>query len=300
MAKLFIFSGYGHNQSYELVGSSVDIGRSEENDIQISDMSVSRMHLNIMEKDGSFFVKDLNSQNGTYVNGSRITPDEYYEIKESYPIVIGMTLICIGKMCPDHIKSFLGSLNNHSGKDEFDPGATTFFRPFTDIKNKELICNINNVFHVASDADEIAGKLLDHILNHFLRVDRVVIILCTENSSGKMVETVISRSRAGKEGQTSGFSRMIVDRVISSRTPLIVPNVTNEKELELSGTLRLLKIGSVMCAPIIKDSRLMGVLYIDTHEKPYGFRDDDLALITELGSLTAKSIESFLANNVSR
>ena len=300
MAKLFIFSGYGHNQSFELVGSSVNIGRSEENDIQISDMSVSRAHLNIMEKDGKFFVKDLNSQNGTYVNGSRINPDEYYEIKETYPIVIGMTLICIGKMCPDHIKSFLDSFGNHSGKEEFDPGATTFFRPFTEIKNKELIYNINNIFHVASDVDEIAGKLLDHILNHFLRVDRVVIILCTENSSGKMVETVISRSRTGKEDQGNGFSRMIVDRVISSRTPLIVPNVTNEKELELSGTLKLLQIGSVMCAPIIKDNKLMGVLYIDTHEKAYGFRDDDLALITELGSLTAKSIEPFLANDMGR
>ncbi len=300
MVKLFIFSGYGHNQSFELVGSSVNIGRSEENDIQISDMSVSRTHLNIMEKDGRFYIKDLNSQNGTYVNGSRIKPDEYFEIKENYPIVIGMTLICIGKMCPDHIKSFLGSLGNRSGKEELDPGATTFFRPFTDIKNRELITNINNVFHVSSDVDEIAGRLLDHILNHFLRVDRVVIILCTENSSGKIVETVISRSRSGKEEQEGGFSRMIVDRVISSRTPLIVPNVTNEKELELSGTLKLLKIGSVMCAPIIKDNRLMGVLYIDSHEKPYGFRDDDLALITELGSLTAKSIEPFLANDLGR
>ncbi len=298
MAKLFIFSGYGHNQSFELVGNSVNIGRSEENDIQISDMSVSRTHLNIMEKDGSFFVKDLNSQNGTYVNGTRITPDRYYEIREDSPIVIGMTLICLGKICTDHIRSFLGSLNSHSGKDELDPGATTFFRPFTDIKNRELITNINNVFHVSSDVDEIAGRLLDHILNHFLRVDRVVIILCTENSSGKMVETVISRSRSGKEDKEGGFSRMIIDRVISSRTPLIVPNVTNEKELELSGTLKLLKIGSVMCAPIIKDNRLMGVLYIDSHEKPYGFRDDDLALITELGSITAKSIEPYLVNEM--
>lgn len=294
MAKLFIFSGYGHNQSFELVGSSVNIGRSEENDIQISDMSVSRKHLNIIEKEGQFFVKDLNSQNGSYVNGTRINPDEYYEIKEDYPIVIGMTLICLGKICPDHIKSFMDSFDNRHAK---DPGATTFFRPFTDIKNKELIFNINNVFHVSSDVDEIASKLLDHILNHFLRVDRVVIILCMENPGGKIVETVISRSRAGKD-EGKGFSRMIVDRVISSKTPLVIPNVTNEKELEMSGTLKLLNIGSVMCAPIMKDNKLMGVLYIDSHDKPYGFREDDLVLITELGNLTAKSIEPFLVNDM--
>ena len=50
MLKIYIFSGYGHNQSYELVGNSVFIGRSEENDIQISDMSVSRRHLKIKER----------------------------------------------------------------------------------------------------------------------------------------------------------------------------------------------------------------------------------------------------------
>lgn len=294
MVKIYIFSGYGHNQSFELVGDSVYIGRSEENDIQISDMSVSRQHLKIIEKDGLLYIMDLNSQNGTYVNGTQIPPDEYYKIEESNPIVIGMTLICIGQMCLEQVASFVNSIGAPFRDEDFDPDATTFFRPFTDVKNNDLISNVNNVFHVSSDVNEIAGKLLDHILNHFLRIDRVVIILCTENPYGKMIETVVSRSRANYDSEDDSFSRMIVDRVISSKTPLVIPNVTDDRELELSGTLQLLEIGSVMCAPILKDQKLIGVLYIDSHEKPYGFREDDLTLITELSTLTAKSIEPFL------
>ncbi|MBN2419060.1 MAG: FHA domain-containing protein [Deltaproteobacteria bacterium] len=294
MVKVYIFSGYGNNQSFELVGNSVTIGRSEENDIQIADMSVSRHHIQIMEKDDRLFIKDLNSQNGTYVNGTQITPDEYVEIKENYPIVIGMTLVCLGNMALEHVANFVNSMGPSVRGKDIDPDATTFFRPFTEIKNNELISNVNNVFHVSADVSEIAGRLLDHILNHFLRIDRVVIILCTENSYGKMIETVVSRSRSDSVNQGDSFSRMIVDRVISSRTPLVIPNVVNEKELELTGTLQLLKIGSVMCAPILKDNKLIGVLYIDSYEKPYGFREDDLTLITELSSLTAKSIEPFL------
>ncbi len=297
MIKIYIFSGYGHNQSFDLLGSSVCIGRSEDNDIQISDMSVSRRHLEIIERDGRFYVKDLNSQNGTYLNGTQIAPDEYFEIKENVPIVIGMTLICIGKMCIENLASFVNSMSTPVRDKDIDPDATTFFRPLTDVRNSELISNVNNVFHVSSDVKEIAGKLLDHILNHFLRIDRVVIILCTENSYGKMIETVVSRSRSSADNQDESFSRMIVDRVISSKTPLVIPNVTNEKELELSGTLQLLKIGSVMCAPILKDNKLVGVLYIDSYEKPYGFREDDLTLITELSSLTARSIEPFLISD---
>ena len=300
MIKIFIFSGYGHNQSFDLVGNSVFIGRSEENDIQISDMSVSRRHLEIIEKGNLFYIKDLSSQNGTYVNGTRINPDEYYEIKESNPIVIGMTLICIGKMCIDNMASFVNSMSSPVLEKDFDPDATTFFRPLTEVRNNDLISNVNNVFHVSADVQEIAGKLLDHILNHFLRIDRVVIILCTENSYGKMIETVVSRSRVNDANEDDSFSRMIVDRVISSKTPLVIPNVTNDREHEISGTLQLLKIGSVMCAPILKDKKLIGVLYIDSHEKPYGFREDDLTLITELSSLTAKSIEPFLISDEDR
>lgn len=294
MIKIYVFSGYGNNQCFDLVGSSVNIGRSDENDIQISDMSVSRRHLQILERKGQYFIKDLNSRNGTYVNGTQIPPDEYIEIEESYPIVIGMTLICIGKMCLEQVTSFVNSIGVPVREQEYDLDATSFFRPFTKIKNNELINNVNNIFHVASDVNEIAGKLLDHILNHFLRIDRVVIILCTENSYGKMIETVVSRSRSNDVSQDDCYNRMIVDRVISSKTPLVIPNVANDKELEVSGTLQLLKIGSVMCAPILKDNKLIGVLYIDSHKKPYGFREDDLKLITELSSLTAKSIEPFL------
>lgn len=293
MPKLYIFSGYGHNQSFEFVGSSIYIGRSEENDIQISDLSVSRRHLQIIEKDNRLFVKDLNSRNGTYINGSQITPDEYYEINENYPIVIGMTLICLGEKCLDSVAGLIDSLS-HSSVDNDDQKGTTFLRPLTQIRNNEFISNINNIFHVSSNVKEVLEKILDHIMNHFVRVDRVVILIFTEGVNGVITETVVSRSRVNDSDHDKEFSRLIVDRVITSRTPLVVPNIANEKEIEITKTLRFLKIGSVMCAPIMKGNKLMGIIYIDSYEKPYGFRGDDLKLINEVSDLTAESINSYL------
>lgn len=50
----------------------IRIGRSPENDVVVSDGSVSRIHLEIVKTDnGIFLMKDLNSRNGTYVNGRR-------------------------------------------------------------------------------------------------------------------------------------------------------------------------------------------------------------------------------------
>jgi pSer/pThr/pTyr-binding forkhead associated (FHA) protein len=52
----------------------ITIGRSEDNDIVIDETSVSRYHLRIfVDEENTVFVTDLNSTNGTYINGNRIS-----------------------------------------------------------------------------------------------------------------------------------------------------------------------------------------------------------------------------------
>ena len=51
----------------------VTVGRSSDNDVVINDVKVSRIHLQIVQNDsGICSVVDLNSANGTYVNGQKI------------------------------------------------------------------------------------------------------------------------------------------------------------------------------------------------------------------------------------
>ena len=57
-------------------------------DILLNDRSVSRMHAQIDEAQGKLYLYDLNSTNGTFVNGLRIKSEEY-EIKEGDEIQIG-------------------------------------------------------------------------------------------------------------------------------------------------------------------------------------------------------------------
>lgn len=56
----------------KLVGETVSLGRSKNNDIVIGDPSVSRYHAKIQRKGQSFLLFDLNSTNGTYVNEQKI------------------------------------------------------------------------------------------------------------------------------------------------------------------------------------------------------------------------------------
>jgi pSer/pThr/pTyr-binding forkhead associated (FHA) protein len=59
------------------VGTSlVTIGRGLNNDLIVEDARVSRQHAQIRYKSRRFFIGDLGSTNGTYVNGTQVTTDQ--------------------------------------------------------------------------------------------------------------------------------------------------------------------------------------------------------------------------------
>ncbi|MBN1575792.1 MAG: FHA domain-containing protein, partial [Chitinispirillaceae bacterium] len=73
MAKFVVFYNNELLKTYELDEPVISIGRLPENTISIANMGVSRRHVKIEEDtDRSYIISDLNSLNGTYVNGKRI------------------------------------------------------------------------------------------------------------------------------------------------------------------------------------------------------------------------------------
>lgn len=52
-----------------------------ESDILLDSPTVSRIHARLNRMEGKYYVKDLNSKNGTFVNGERLQPQEQFEIQ---------------------------------------------------------------------------------------------------------------------------------------------------------------------------------------------------------------------------
>lgn len=64
----------GAKARHELAGAAARIGRDADNDIVVSNDSVSSHHAKIqLEPDGAFRITDLGSNNGTFVNGAKAT-----------------------------------------------------------------------------------------------------------------------------------------------------------------------------------------------------------------------------------
>ncbi len=59
--------------SHPLVNREMTVGREAESDITIPLNSISRNHARIFPHNEEFIIEDLNSTNGTYVNGVRIS-----------------------------------------------------------------------------------------------------------------------------------------------------------------------------------------------------------------------------------
>lgn len=76
MAEIIVKLGGNIVQKYIFDKEVVGIGRARDNDIVIENLSVSRNHTRIRLKDDRYILTDLNSANGTYVNGVKITRTE--------------------------------------------------------------------------------------------------------------------------------------------------------------------------------------------------------------------------------
>lgn len=74
-------------QKYYLYKDQISIGRAPENEIAIENLAVSRRHAEISKDNGSYVLEDLNSANGTFVNGVQVTRTE----------IVDKDVISIGK-----------------------------------------------------------------------------------------------------------------------------------------------------------------------------------------------------------
>jgi pSer/pThr/pTyr-binding forkhead associated (FHA) protein len=73
MAKLVVLSAGMTGRTQDLKVDKTTIGRVEDNTFQIAEPSVSSHHCEVLLRGSEVLVRDLNSTNGTYINGEKIT-----------------------------------------------------------------------------------------------------------------------------------------------------------------------------------------------------------------------------------
>jgi MFS family permease/pSer/pThr/pTyr-binding forkhead associated (FHA) protein len=89
-ARFLITASDGSEREFELPASAITIGKSEDNQLRITDGAISRRHAAVEPKGGDLVIKDLGSLNGIYVNDRRVS-EQGHVLRDGDRVEIGRT-----------------------------------------------------------------------------------------------------------------------------------------------------------------------------------------------------------------
>ncbi|MFC1579735.1 FHA domain-containing protein [Thermodesulfobacteriota bacterium] len=294
MITIHILNGSEKGQSFEIEGDAIHLGRSSANDIKLKDNSISRRHLCVRMDGDTYYVKDLKSTNGTVVQGLRITPETEVEVTQGIPIAIGNIFFSIDRPYEGNIDTIEGAMDLSQNLEEGAPVAA-YDRPMTPARNMEFVFKVCEALMQSTNINKTLEMVLNYIFQLLERVDRGVIIL-VDIETGNIADIICSYEK-NRDETVMMYSRSIVDRVLESKKPAFMTDTQSEDKTEISESMEMMKIRSVMCVPLISRGQIRGVIYVDSVNQPFGFRKEDLKLLTALSSPAAIAVENALLHS---
>lgn len=283
------------------------IGRHPECDVQIDDGSVSRHHAQITEEKGSFYVQDLNSRNGTYLNNNAVfQPTKLYDGSEIRICDVRFTFYIADEIPQQQpLRNTIDSPSNVTSSIILDDNENTLSTVMSrlDVPSHhqgtggkanaaDKLQALIQVIHALGDSvkrDEILTRILDCVFELFTDADRGFIILKMPDGDLKPVSM---KTRRPQDEEQIRVSRTIVNQVIASKQSLISRDAADDSRFDMSQSIADFRICSLMCAPLIngKDQSI-GVIQLDTLKKSIAFDEEDLEILTTVAIQASLAIQ---------
>jgi 3',5'-cyclic-nucleotide phosphodiesterase len=276
-------NGVDKGCSYYLKSDHAYIGRSLDNDIPLNDIFVSRKHLKVQRREGSHFIQDLLSRNGTYLNGQRIQPGLECKIRDGDRIAIGGTLILWEQGIPAGVETV------HDMKALAEKSNVILLKTEEANLNQKLLHEISDLLQQSHAFGELLAKILDCLFAHFVQIDRCAFILV--DAETKKVFEVASKAKSRCDDNLLRYSRAVVNRVLRSGKAVMMSNIFAQDGVELSWSMELMKIDAAMCVPLIGKGETKGVIYLDCLRQAHAFRVEDLSTLSALSTLLSLALE---------
>jgi tRNA A-37 threonylcarbamoyl transferase component Bud32/tetratricopeptide (TPR) repeat protein len=140
------------------------------------------------------------------------------------------------------------------------------------------------------DPDQQARATLDEMVK-ILAAERACLFLVDEENGSKLVLKASRDSKGNELKELTGFSSTVVERVRSTREPLVVSG-TEEGQLLGAQSVVAHDLRSIIAAPLLMRDQLMGVVYLDSHLAKGLFTQSDLEILMALASHIAVALET--------
>jgi phosphoserine phosphatase RsbU/P len=308
MAVLQIVQGPNAGHVIPLEKDSAILGRHPECDIVLDSGAVSRQHARISQADGGFYVEDLRSRNGTFLNGKPVLQRQllqqhdrlsicdilfvFYQQLPSLAVppdpnpveIPEATALVVDDEPPTDKSTVMSKVDISSGSSSLQLAVNT------EAKLRALI-EIGQNMGKAVGLGEVLPKLLASLFTIFIQADRGFIVL-RDPLTGRLVPKVVKHRRE-QANETVRISRTIVNGVMASKEAILSADATSDARFDMAESIVDFQIRSMMCAPLIaSDGQVLGVIQIDTLDRRSRFSREDLDVLASVACQAAFAIEN--------
>lgn len=312
------------------------IGRAKENDIVLNDRRVSRHHAHVAADGATFKIVDgcysdgelKRSVNRVYLNGIP-TLEKTLEVGDQ--ILIGESRLIFHIEEPKPVADPASSKTTIPGAVNFDDqplGHTQLLMSAREIIGKHSNISLEaemispaeikdlrrkaQILEMLYDMSKTLGTIFD-LKEIFVRAtdlifrgtpsDRVVALLADETLDGKILDyslfpIAVKARDAQLEGLTEKLtiSRTITQKVMREKIALLSQDAKTDAQFVGSDSIVSQGVRSTICAPLLTESSVHGVVYADRLDPFAAFTPDDLELISAVAAQTAMAVETIKAH----
>lgn len=276
------------------------IGRDPSSQLCLNDRLVSRSHALITAGANGFEIKDLESANGTMVNG---VPIKRRRLAHCDQIAIGNSLLLFllhDEVAPTEPVQF----------DEGDvtTGVSTLLQaddalylhvekvlaalPHSERLTRDLsvLLKISLAINSIRPTKKLLLRLLELIFEVIPAEQGAVLLI--EDAQGAEAVPTLSASLDRELGQDhpTQVSRTVVERVLRERITLLSRDTSDA--LDSAPSLLASQTRSLLAAPLIAFDQPLGVIYLTTRSPEVSFNEDHQELLTAIAGIAASALES--------
>lgn len=296
-ATIYILQGSDKGHTFDITHSPTLIGRNSP-DVPFTDNTISRRHAELIKNNDNWQIRDLNSANGTYVNGVKVSG--LIDLKQGDQIRCGTTLIVFGGLRRGGVTGELGGLKIDSAGNIVESSIMTTIPSMEDsviiagpeasdaIGNLRLLYELSTTINIIFDQEQLLEKVMDMIFNN-MPADRGFILL-REDDDSELVPHVVRYRSADHTGEIA-VSHTIVDYVLSHREGVLCTNAMRDPRFAKGKSVHNYGIHSALCVPVMVRNHTMGVIYIDTTVANNTYATEQLRLLTAIGFQTGLALE---------
>ncbi len=295
------------------------VGRSTTCAVFVPDRRISREHSRFVLEGDDLYVEDLQSHNGTFVNGQRIERIQLFHgdlvrlgtsqfAVEAYRRYDSASMRVIQDEMPLHprlvrpvqpISTRLDSLNAAAlfdaiGASETDrfPSAEKLEKLRQQTRNFAILHEISKALQPIAELGDMMPGLMDLVLQ-VVNGDRGAVVLLDED--GDLVPRTV-RYRDGT-GPTSPeaeltLSKTVADWVLKERCGVITADASSDERFSAAESVVLNNLRSLLVVPVQVGERLLGLIQVEHNRTLEGFDENDLHLMMVIASMLGIAIEN--------